>query len=105
MFTIWLIVFAIATFCSLARPLAKHWAHVWQRIKSLAAAFRSVRVPGALIYLVCYLSFALLAGFLFAPKQEAKRELQYAAMCADGTRSFSTGQGTCSWHGGVAYYY
>ncbi|WP_425353175.1 DUF3761 domain-containing protein [Asticcacaulis solisilvae] len=47
----------------------------------------------------------MLAGFLFAPKQEAKRELQYAAMCADGTRSFSTGQGTCSWHGGVAYYY
>jgi hypothetical protein len=26
------------------------------------------------------------------------------AICNDGTRSYSTGQGTCSWHGGVDHY-
>jgi hypothetical protein len=26
------------------------------------------------------------------------------AICADGTRSYSTGRGTCSWHGGVSYW-
>lgn len=26
------------------------------------------------------------------------------AICNDGWRSYSTGRGTCSWHGGVAYY-
>ena len=26
------------------------------------------------------------------------------AICNDGSRSFSTGRGTCSWHGGVWYY-
>lgn len=29
---------------------------------------------------------------------------QGGAMCNDGTRSFSTGRGTCSWHGGVSYW-
>lgn len=26
------------------------------------------------------------------------------AICNDGTRSYSTGRGTCSWHGGVNHY-
>lgn len=26
------------------------------------------------------------------------------AVCNDGSRSYSTGRGTCSWHGGVAYW-
>lgn len=26
------------------------------------------------------------------------------AICRDGTRSYSTGRGTCSWHGGVDYW-
>lgn len=26
------------------------------------------------------------------------------AICNDGTRSYSTGRGTCSWHGGVRRY-
>jgi hypothetical protein len=26
------------------------------------------------------------------------------AICRDGHRSYSTGRGTCSWHGGVAHY-
>lgn len=26
------------------------------------------------------------------------------AICNDGTRSYSTGRGTCSWHGGIDYY-
>jgi hypothetical protein len=26
------------------------------------------------------------------------------AICNDGHRSYSTGRGTCSWHGGVKYY-
>jgi len=26
------------------------------------------------------------------------------AICNDGHRSYSTGRGTCSWHGGVDYY-
>lgn len=26
------------------------------------------------------------------------------AICNDGTRSYSTGRGTCSWHGGVDYW-
>jgi hypothetical protein len=26
------------------------------------------------------------------------------AICNDGTRSHSTGSGTCSWHGGVKHY-
>lgn len=26
------------------------------------------------------------------------------AICNDGSRSYSTGRGTCSWHGGVQYY-
>jgi len=26
------------------------------------------------------------------------------AICNDGTRSYSTGSGTCSWHGGVDYW-
>jgi len=26
------------------------------------------------------------------------------AICMDGSRSYSTGRGTCSWHGGVDYY-
>ena len=26
------------------------------------------------------------------------------AVCRDGTRSYSTGRGTCSWHGGVDYW-
>jgi len=26
------------------------------------------------------------------------------AICNDGTRSYSTGRGTCSWHGGVNYW-
>lgn len=28
----------------------------------------------------------------------------YAVICNDGTGSYSTGRGTCSWHGGVSYY-
>ena len=26
------------------------------------------------------------------------------AICNDGHRSYSTGRGTCSWHGGVSHY-
>jgi hypothetical protein len=26
------------------------------------------------------------------------------AICNDGTRSYSTGSGTCSWHGGIDHY-
>jgi len=26
------------------------------------------------------------------------------AVCRDGTISYSSGRGTCSWHGGIAYY-
>lgn len=26
------------------------------------------------------------------------------AICNDGSRSYSTGRGTCSWHGGVDHY-
>lgn len=26
------------------------------------------------------------------------------AICNDGSRSYSKGRGTCSWHGGVRYY-
>ena len=26
------------------------------------------------------------------------------AICRDGTRSYSTGRGTCSWHGGIDHY-
>lgn len=29
---------------------------------------------------------------------------QGGAVCRDGSRSYSTGSGTCSWHGGVSYY-
>jgi hypothetical protein len=29
----------------------------------------------------------------------------YAARCIDGTGSYSTGSGTCSWHGGVDFYF
>lgn len=29
---------------------------------------------------------------------------QYRAICNDGSGSFSTGRGTCSWHGGVDHY-
>lgn len=35
------------------------------------------------------------------PKYRAPT-VQGGAICRDGTRSYSTGRGTCSWHGGVA---
>jgi hypothetical protein len=40
------------------------------------------------------------------PVFEAVEVPQYqgGAICNDGWRSYSTGRGTCSWHGGVAYY-
>ncbi|MCC5924878.1 MAG: hypothetical protein JJT77_13930 [Crocinitomicaceae bacterium] len=28
----------------------------------------------------------------------------HGAICRDGSRSYSTGRGTCSWHGGVDHY-
>lgn len=38
------------------------------------------------------------------PEEEYYEEDYYgpSALCRDGTYSYSTGRGTCSWHGGVA---
>lgn len=35
---------------------------------------------------------------------ESVYEYEGGAICVDGWRSYSTGSGTCSWHGGIAYY-
>ena len=35
---------------------------------------------------------------------EAPAVVPYSAICNDGTGSYSTGRGTCSWHDGVNYY-
>jgi len=37
-------------------------------------------------------------------KQEVKNSYRIGAICRDGTRSYATGRGACSWHGGVAYW-
>lgn len=37
-------------------------------------------------------------------KQEVKNSYRIGAICKDGTRSYATGRGACSWHGGVAYW-
>lgn len=42
-----------------------------------------------------------------APKYQPSYTNTYnggGAICRDGWHSYSTGRGTCSWHGGVAYY-
>ena len=31
-------------------------------------------------------------------------KVRVGAICNDGSRSYSTGSGTCSWHGGVHYW-
>lgn len=48
-----------------------------------------------MIKLVTLLLFSF---FIFACKKGK------GAICADGWRSHSTGQGTCSWHGGIDHY-
>jgi hypothetical protein len=46
-------------------------------------------------------------GNTFATKKyeqlnpQKKRISHYVTLCCDGTISYSTGRGTCSWHGGV----
>lgn len=55
---------------------------------------------------------SLEAGYKFTPKISiyANAGYQYASnmtsetTCQDGSQSSSAGQGTCSWHGGIAYY-
>lgn len=38
------------------------------------------------------------------PEYDYYDEPSGGAICNDGWRSYSTGSGTCSWHGGVAYW-
>jgi hypothetical protein len=45
-----------------------------------------------------YCFYTLCVLFLTACKKG------HGAICNDGSRSYSTGRGTCSWHGGVDYY-
>ncbi len=51
-------------------------------------------------------------GYKFVPNVSAYASVGYQwsfdetseTTCRDGSQSNSTGQGTCSWHGGIAYY-
>lgn len=38
------------------------------------------------------------------PESTMPADLQYTAICNDGTGSFSVGSGTCSHHGGINHY-
>lgn len=48
--------------------------------------------------ILLYMLYAIFVLILSACKKG------YGAICRDGSRSHSTGRGTCSWHGGVDYY-
>lgn len=45
-----------------------------------------------------WLWFSLIYFFLTSCKKGK------GAICYDGSRIYSTGHGTCSWHGGIDYY-
>jgi len=48
--------------------------------------------------LLIVLFILILSIFLFSCHKSP------GAICNDGSRSYSTGRGTCSWHGGVDHY-
>lgn len=46
---------------------------------------------------------AIIPGYSYtAESNNSYRNERTGAICADGSRSYATGRGACSWHGGVA---
>ena len=65
-----------------------------------------MEVIGGLFLLVAFLvtMFSGVTGIPYNPPSYSVPPSKYKAVCRDGTYSYSRGRGTCSHHGGVAYY-